>query len=97
MFTEQKPYTVEDAKKDSEAIYNRVNDMTKIKLKCWIAYCIYAKREEYKERAMKFNTYCNFIIPDTCISHIQSGEINCDDLGGKEAAIQIVKTWYGLK
>lgn len=89
-------YTVEDAKNDSERIYNKVNNMTKIKLKCWIAYCEYAEREENKENAIQFDAYCNIVSPFTYIGHIESGEINCDDIGGKEIAIGIVKEWFGI-
>jgi hypothetical protein len=91
-------YTVEDAKKDAEAMFaHRINDMTKIKLKCWIAYCEYARREENQKQAMQFDVYCNIVAPYTYMGHINSGEINCDDIGGKEAAILIVKTWFGIK
>lgn len=84
-------YTIEHAKRDFDSIYDRVNNMTKIGLKCWIAYCEYAKREENKDEAMKFDVYCNIVSPSTYIGHIQSGEINCDDIVGKETAITIVK------
>ena len=96
-FKEKNNYSVEDAKKESESIYNKVNDMTKIKLKCWIAYCEYARKEENKKTAMKFEVYCNIVSPCTYIGHIESGEINCDDIGGKEKAISIVKKWFGLE
>jgi hypothetical protein len=89
-------YTLEDAKKDSEKIYNIVNNMTKIQLKCWIAYCEYAYREENREKAIDFDVYCNVVLPSTYIGHIKSGEINCDDIGGKEAAILIVEKWFGI-
>lgn len=97
LFDKKTKYTVEDAKKESESIYNKVNDMTKIKLKCWIAYCEYARREENEETAMKFEAYCNIVSPFTYIGHIESGEINCEDIGDKETAIAIVKKWFGLK
>ena len=92
----RKVFTVEDAKEYYKKIYDKVCDMDKIVLKCWIAYCEYARREENAKEAIEYNIYYNAVSFDTYIGHIKSGEINCDDLGGKQAAINIVRTWFGF-
>lgn len=45
---------------------------------------------------MDFKVYYDIVSTFTYIGHIESGEINCDDIGGKEPAIEIVKTWFGI-
>lgn len=93
---EKSVYSLEKVKNNYAELYARVNDFTKIKLKCWVAYSEYMARDEGCVDHLSFDHYCNFVDASLCIGHINSGEIDVTDLGGKDAAIAIVKTWYGI-
>jgi len=86
--------TVKQVQKEYDHIYPIVNKMTKIKLKCWMYYT--KSRANNKHTSIPFDMYTYRLPPSHYIEFIYYGSIDCEDLGGKEAAIKIVETWYGV-
>jgi len=74
------------------SMYNRVNDMTKIKLKCWLQHS--ESRVNNNNPPFKFKAIKKVLYKEDYLSRIKYGMIDCDDLGGKDKAIEIVERWY---
>lgn len=87
--------TIEDVRKDVEkllAASNRVNDMTKIRAKCWLYHS--ESRTKNGNQPFTFNTYTHHLNKQIYLCYIEHDLIDCTDLGGKEKAIKIVEKWY---
>jgi hypothetical protein len=87
---------LQDVQNVYDRLYDRVNNMTKIKLKCWLFYyksCIESK----EETIFGFTTFKRYTTMGYYIDMVNSLTIDCTDLGGQEAGIKIIYEWHGYK
>lgn len=70
----------------------RVNDMTKIKLKCWIYYA--ESRIKNGNEPIDFDHFTSRFGKQIYLDYIEHNFIDCEDLGGKERAIEVVQKWF---
>jgi len=83
---------LEEVQSDYNSMYNIVNEMTKIKLKCWLQHS--QSRVNNNNPPFEFETIARVLCKNDYLDRINYGMIDCNDLGGKEMAIEIVERWY---
>ncbi|PLS19001.1 hypothetical protein CVD28_00950 [Bacillus sp. M6-12] len=90
----KKDITIESVRESYQEMYNegRINDMTKIKLKCWLYHS--ESRNKNGNPPFLFENYVHALGKETYLDYIKFGLINCDDIGGKEKANEIVMNWF---
>ena len=76
-----------------EILSSRVNDMTKIEVKCWLYHS--ESRIKNGNEPFTFDNYSHCLGVAVLLDHIKFDLIDVTDLGGKDKAIEIVKRWYG--
>lgn len=86
--------TIQSVREEFEQMNNgrHINDMTKIKLKCWLYHS--ESRNKNGNPPFLFSNYVHALGKQTYLEYIQFGLINCDDLGGKEKAKEVVENWF---
>lgn len=87
--------TIEDVRKRAEGMLSnrrRINDMTVIKVKCWLYHS--ESRHKNGNEPFSFDNYVHHLGKETYLSHIEFDMIDCSDIGGKKRAIEIVNRWY---
>lgn len=86
--------TIQSVREDFEQMYNerRINDMTKIKLKCWLYHS--ESRNKNGNPPFLFDNYVHALGKETYLDYIKFGLIDCEDLGGKEKAREVVENWF---
>jgi hypothetical protein len=85
---------IKDVYKTVDTLLSRkTNDMTKIKIKCWVYHS--KSRLKNGNEPFEFNDYIHGLGKDFYLEYIDFGFIDCDDLGGKDKAIEVVKKWFG--
>lgn len=84
---------IESVKKSADAMLSsRMNDMSKIEVKCWVYHS--ESRVRNGNEPFTFENYSHCLGATVPIDYIKYDLINVEDLGGKENAIEIVKRWY---
>lgn len=84
--------TLGEAKEMIRAHYPKVNDVTKLKLKCWLYYC--EGRNEGGKDSLPFNQYLQMVSYTQLIEMIRGCVIDVSDLGGKDVALSKLSKWY---
>lgn len=90
----KKELTIESVRETYQEMYNqgRINDMTKIKLKCWLYHS--ESRNKNGNPPFQFDHYVHALDKQFYLEFIEFGLIDCEDLGGKEKAKEIVTNYY---
>lgn len=77
----------------SAMLARRTNSMTKIQCKCWVYHS--ESRIKNNNEPFTFSNYIHRLGKDFYLEYIGFGFIDCDDIGGKEKAIEVVENWFG--
>lgn len=70
----------------------RVNEMTKIEVKCWVYHS--ESRIKNNNEPFRFDDYSHCLGKQTYLDYIKYNLIDCSDIGGKENAINTVEKWF---
>lgn len=85
--------TIEKVRTQFAEFYSeRNNDMEKIKLKAWLYHS--ESRHKNGNPPFEYRNYTHADIKSTYLDYIRFDLIDCEDIGGKEKAIEIVERWY---
>lgn len=76
-----------------EMLLSRTNTMTKLKIKCWQWHS--KSRLKNGNEPFTFNEYSHVLGKQTYLDYIEIGLIDCNDIGGKDKAIEAVNHWFG--
>jgi hypothetical protein len=87
--------SIEKAVHQFDQLYNQVNDMTKIKLKCWLYYC--QSRAKGAKTGLSFDNYQRYMQPLDYISMVRGICVDTSDLGGVEPSVAIICAWYNVQ
>ena len=71
----------------------KTNTMVKIKIKCWQWHS--KSRIKNGNEPFTFENYNHSLGKQTYLDYIEMGFIDCDDLGGKDKAVEAVNHWFG--
>jgi hypothetical protein len=85
--------TIENARNEYNNTYNRVNPITKVKLKCWINHS--ESRHRNNHEPYTFNTYQHCMRTCDLVEQINLNMIDISDLfdGDKDKLIEYIKCW----
>lgn len=84
---------LEEVYKQAEELLNeRHHPMTKIEIKCWVYHS--ESRVRNNNEPFTFNNYTHCLDMHTYMTYINSGLIDCSDIGGKEEAQKVVQQWF---
>lgn len=75
-----------------QMLYQRTNDMTKIKIKCWSYHS--KSRIKNGNEPYSFVEFSHNLGKQTYLDYIEYNLIDCSDIGGKESAIQVIEIWF---
>lgn len=70
----------------------RMNDMAKIKVKCWLFHS--ESRAQNNNEPFTFENHSRSLGKEDYLRHIHGDLIDCQDIGGKEKATQVVEKWF---
>lgn len=85
--------TVEEIHNVANRMLSRnLNDMMKIQMKCWVYHSV--NRIKNGNEPFTLDNFNYKLGMDTFLDYINLGLIDCDDLGGKEKAIEVIKKWF---
>jgi hypothetical protein len=71
---------------------SKTNDMTKIKIKCWLYHS--ESRTKNNNEPFTFDNYSHALGKQTYLDYIKFNLIDCNEIGGNEKAIQVVENWF---
>jgi len=93
---EKTTLTIQDVRETYEKMYKqkRIHPMQKIKLKAWLYHS--ESRHRNGNAPFLFQNYTHAVGKQIYMEYINFGLIDCEDLGGKEEAFQIIKSYYGF-
>lgn len=75
-----------------EMLSHRMNDYSKIKVKCWAYHS--ESRIRNGNEPFTFENYSHCLGKDVPLDYIKWDLIDVSDIGGKEKAIEVVNRWY---
>lgn len=84
--------SLEEAKAVFNRLYDKVNGVTKIQLKCWLYYC--ESRDRGGKKAMTFDVYKEKVRMSELIQMIRGYLIDVSDLGGVDEAVSIISKYH---
>lgn len=86
--------SIEEVRKEVEEMYNgrRIHPMEKIRLKAWLYHS--ESRHKNGNPPFQYDHYTHAVGKQLYLEYIQFGLIDCEDLGGKEKANEIVNNYY---
>jgi hypothetical protein len=79
---------------ESDQLYLQVNDITKIKLKCWLYYG--QSRASGGKLSLPFDTYDSHMRAIDYLEMVRGFCVDVSDLGGLENSTIIICQWYGI-
>ena len=79
-------------KQAKEMLSDKMCDMSKIEVKCWVYHS--ESRVRNGNPPFTFENYSHCLGSSVPLDYIKFDLIDVSDLGGKEAATEIVKRWY---
>ena len=91
---EKVDFTIETVREKYEEMYNirKANPIYKLELKAWLYHS--ESRHKNGNPPFRFEHYTHALGKQTLLDYIEFNLIDCDDLGGKEKAKQIVINYY---
>jgi hypothetical protein len=97
MFDETKgdlTLTLAEAKSYYNDLYAFVNDITKVKLKCWLNYC--EGRSEGSKVSMTFTNYINRMKLSDYLQLVRTFVVDCSDIGEVEKVSKLILDWSSV-
>lgn len=89
----EKEVTIEQVRTMYEDMYSKArHDLIKIQLKAWLYHA--ESRHKNGNPPFTFSNYTHAAGIHPYVDYIRFGLIDCEDIGGKEAAEQLVKNYY---
>lgn len=84
---------ISDVQEEARSVLlSKTNDMTKIKIRCWLYHS--ESRAKNCNEPFTFKNYARSLGKKDYLDYIHYGLIDCQDIGGKEKAIQVVERWF---
>lgn len=77
----------------AKMLQSKTNTMMKIKIKCWEYHS--KSRIKNGNEPYTFNEYNHAQGKQLYLDYIDYNFIDCDDIGGKDKAIEAVNHWFG--
>lgn len=87
--------TIERVREGYSNTYHLSNEITKLKMKCWLNHS--ESRHKNSNKPFTFLNYISHIRIRDILDHIKLDMIDCEDLGGKEYCISFLKKRMGLE
>lgn len=85
--------TIEEVRQQAEEMLSRrMNDYSKIEVKCWVYHS--ESRVRNGNPPFTFKNYSHCLGKDVPLDYIKWDLIDVSDIGGKEKAIEVVNRWY---
>jgi hypothetical protein len=85
---------LERAIHEFDQLYNQVNAVAKIKMKCWLYYC--QGRASGGKLCVTFDVYDSHMRAVDYIEMVRGLCVDVSDIGGLDNAVIILCQWYGV-
>jgi hypothetical protein len=73
-------------------LYHSVDDMTKVKLKCWLYYC--ESRAKGGKLCIPFGVYIFHMGEADYLSMVRGYTVDCSDIGGIKKVSDVIACFY---